>query len=299
MDKLGAMQAFVRVVDAGTFTRAADLLDVPKSAVTRQIQALERLLNVKLLHRTSRRLSLTEAGSHYYQGALKLLDQVSSLESSVAGATQSPRGKVKVDMPGAVAYNLVVPALGSFFEQYPDVQLDLRVGNRTADLIAESVDCVIRVGPLMNDSLIARPLGFLGMTTCATPGYLAKHGIPTHPTQLEAGHTLVQLVSPQSGRAFTHDLKLGDEIITLSGGHQISLNDSTAALTAGLAGLGVLTTYTFLVKAYLESGVLVTVCPEWQGEQIPVHMAFSENRHVVSKVRVFMDWTRELFSRYR
>lgn len=84
-------------------------------------------------------------------------------------------------MPGAVAYNLVVPALGSFFEQYPDVQLDLRVGNRTADLIAESVDCIIRVGPLMNDSLIARPLGFLGMTTCATPGYLAKHGIPTHP----------------------------------------------------------------------------------------------------------------------
>lgn len=299
MDKLDAMHAFVRVVDAGTFTRAADLMNVPKSAVTRQIQALERFLGVKLLHRTSRKLSLTEAGSHYYQGALRLLDQMNSLESSVTGATQSPRGKVKVEMPGAVAYNLVLPSLGSFFEQYPDVQLDLRVGNRTADLIADSVDCVIRVGPLMNDSLIARPLGFLGMTTCATPGYLAKHGIPDHPTQLESGHTLVQLASPQSGRAFTHDLKRGDERITLSGGHQISLNDSTAALTAGLAGLGVLTTYTFLVKPHLESGALVAVCPEWEGEQIPVHIAFSENRHVASKVRVFMDWTCELFTRYR
>lgn len=299
MDKLDAMQAFVRVVDAGTFTRAADLMNAPKSAVTRQIQALELLLGVKLLHRTSRRLSLTEAGSHYYRGALNLLAQVNNLESSVAGATQAPRGKVNVEMPGAVAYNLVLPALGSFFEQYPDVRLDLRVGNRTADLIAESVDCVIRVGPLMNDSLIARPLGFLGMTTCATPGYLAKHGLPDHPTQLKHGHTLVQLASPQSGRAFTHDLKRGDETVTLSGNHQISLNDSTAALTAGLAGLGVLTTYTFLVKAHLESGALVAVCPEWEGEQIPVHIAFSENRHVASKVRVFMDWIRELFSHYR
>lgn len=299
MDKLDAMQAFVRVVNAGTFTRAADLMNAPKSAITRKIQALEKLLGVKLLHRTSRRLSLTEAGSHYYQGAVKLLDEVNGLESSVAGATQAPRGKVKVEMPGAVAYNLVLPELGSFFELYPDVQLDLQIGNRTADLIAESVDCVIRVGPLMNDSLIARPLGFLGMTTSATPGYLAKHGIPDHPIQLEQGHTLVQLVSPQSGRAFTHDLKRGEEIVTLSGSHQISLNDSTAALAAGLAGLGILTTYTFLVKAHLKSGALVAVCPEWGGERIPVHIAFSENRHVASKVRVFMEWIRELFFRYR
>ncbi|WP_256658647.1 LysR family transcriptional regulator [Pseudomonas sp. LP_7_YM] len=299
VDKLDAMRVFVRVVDAGTFTRAADLLNAPKSAVTRKIQALEKLLGVKLLHRTSRRLSLTEAGSHYYQGALKLLDQVNSLESSVAEATQAPRGKVKVGMPGAVAYNLVVPALGSFFELYPDIQLDIQVGNRTADLIAESVDCVIRVGPLMNDSLIARPLGFLGMTTCAAPGYLVKHGIPNHPIELEHGHTLVQLVSPQSARAFSHDLKRRGEIRTLSGSHQISLNDSTAALTAGLAGLGILTTYSFLVKAHLHSGALVEVFPDWEGEQIPVHIALSENRHIASKVRAFMQWTQELFAPHR
>ncbi|SBW79440.1 hypothetical protein PVE_R1G1553 [Pseudomonas veronii 1YdBTEX2] len=298
MDKLGAMQAFVRVVDAGTFTRAAEIMNVPKSAVTRQIQALEKVLAVKLLHRTSRRLSLTEAGTHYYQGALRLLDQVSSLESSVAGATQSPRGKVKVEMPGALAYSLVLPALGAFFERYPDVQLDIRIGNRSVDLIAESVDCVIRVGPLLNDSLIARPLGFLGMSTCAAPGYLEKYGRPNHPGDLACGHTLVQLVSPQSGRAFAHELKRGEEVVTISGSHQLSVNDSTAALTAGLAGLGVLTTYTFLVSAHMDSGALVAIYPEWRGEQIPVHIAFPENRHVASKVRVFMDWTRELFACY-
>lgn len=295
MDKLEAMQTFIRVVDAGTFTRAADLLGLPKSTVTRQVQALEKQLGVKLLHRTSRHLSVTEEGAAYYQGANKLLEQVGELESGVAGAAKAPRGKLRVEMPGSVAYHLVVPALPGFFALYPDVQLELSVGNRSVDLIAESVDCVIRVGPLMNDSLIARPLNSLPMVTCATPDYLARNGTPQHPADLEKGHTLIQIASPKSGRAFDQELVRGEEAFVLKGRHQVSLNDSTAALVAGLAGLGVLTTYGFLVDKYLASGELRAVCPDWSGEQMQVHVAYPENRSISSKVRVFLDWVTVLF----
>lgn len=295
MNKLDAMQTFIRVVDAGTLTRAADLLGLPKSTVTRQLQALEKQLGVKLLHRTSRQLAVTEQGAAYYQGAIKLLDQVGELESSVAGASQTPRGKLRVEMPGSVAYHLVIPALPGFFALYPDVQFELSVGNRSVDLIAESVDCVIRVGPLMNDSLIARPLGSLPMVTCATPEYLARHGTPTHPAELGKGHTLIQIASPQSGRAFDQELFRGEEAFVLQGRHQLSVNDSTAALVAGLAGLGVLTTYGFLVNKYLASGELRQVCAEWSGERIAVHVAYPENRSIASKVRGFLEWVTVLF----
>lgn len=297
MDKLDAMQTFIRVVDAGTFTRAADLLNLPKSTVTRQIQALERHLAVKLLHRSSRHLSVTEEGAAYYQGAQKLLDQVGALESGIAGAARTPQGKIRVELPGSVAYHLVIPALPRFFAAYPQVQVELSVGNRSVDLIAESVDCVIRVGPLMNDALIARPLGVLAMVTCATPTYLAMHGHPGHPQELARGHTLIQIASPKSGRAFDQELYRDGAVFVLQGTHQVSVNDSTAALMAGLAGLGVLTTYGFLVERYLTSGELQCVCPTWTGEQIPVHVAYPESRHVSSKVRVFLDWVTALFAK--
>ncbi|KXU82237.1 LysR family transcriptional regulator [Paraburkholderia monticola] len=294
MDKLAAMQAFVRVVDAGTFTRAADLMNVPKSTVTRLVQALEHELGVKLLHRTSRQLTLTQQGQVYYEGSIRLLDEVGSLDSSVLSATRSPRGKIKVELPASLAYHVVIPALPDFFARYPDVQVEMNVGNRSVDLIAENLDCVLRLGPILNDSLVAKPAGALPLFTCASPAYLERQGVPRHPADLAKDHTVVRMTSPRSGRDFAFQLTRDGATTEVRGSHQITVNDSGAALAAGLAGLGVLTTYAFLVAPHLQSGALQRLFPDWQGDQIPAHVAYPVNRHLASKVRVFVDWAIEL-----
>lgn len=295
MDKLAAMHAFVRVVDSGTFTRAADLLNVPKSTVTRLIQELEKGLGVRLLHRTSRQLTLTREGQAYYEGSIRILDEVGSLDGSVLSSARSPRGKIKIELPASVAYRVVIPAMPDFFARYPDVQVEMNIGNRPVDLIAENLDCVLRIGPLINDSLIARPAGTLRLVTCASPAYLKNHGNPDEPTDLAQGHTVVRIISPRSGRDFLFRLRREDTVTEIHGAHQLSVNDSSAALAAGLAGLGVLTTYEFLVAPHLQSGALQRLFPEWQGEKIPVHVAYPGNRHLASKVRVFVEWIIELF----
>ena len=295
MDKLVAMQTFLRVVDAGTFTRAADLMQLPKSTVTRMVQALEKQVGAKLLHRTTRQLSVTEEGAVYYEGAQRLLAELGQLDQSVAGATAAPRGKIKIEAPGAVAYNILIPALPAFFARYPQVQVELGVGNRSIDLIAEQVDCVIRLGPLLNDALIARPLAELAMVTCASAAYLARHGTPAEPAAVERDHTLVQIVSPRSGRGFTDDLHRNGATVTLRGQHQVAVNDSTAALTAALAGLGIVTTYAFLAQPHLNAGTLQVVLPAWQSDPVQAHVAFPVNRHLANKVRVFIEWVIELF----
>ena len=294
MDKLAAMQAFVRVVDSGTFTRAADLMNVPKSTVTRLVQELEKELGVRLLHRTSRQITLTQEGQIYYEGSIRVLDEVGSLDGSVLSATRSPKGKIKVELPGSLAYQLVVPAMPDFFARYPDVQVEMSVGSRSVDLIAENVDCVLRLGPLLSDSLIARPAGTLRLMTCASPAYLERHGVPHAPADLTPGHTIVHMTSPRSGRDFIFQLRREEQIFEIHGAHQLSVNDSGAALAAGLAGLGVLTTYAFLVAPHVRSGALVPLFPEWRGDDIPVHVAYPVNRHLASKVRVFVEWAIEL-----
>jgi LysR family transcriptional regulator, regulator for bpeEF and oprC len=294
MDKLAAMQTFVRVVDAGTFTRAADLLNVPKSTVSRLVQELEKELGVQLLHRTSRQLTLTQEGQAYYEGSIRILDEVGSLDASVVGATRSPKGKIKVELPGSLAYHVVVPALPDFLARYPDVQVEMNIGNRSVDLIAENLDCVLRLGPLLNDSLIARPAGTLPLITCASPAYLARHGTPQNPVELSQGHTIVRMTAPRSGRDFVFQLTRGGTVTDIQGSHQITVNDSSAALAAGLAGLGVLTTYGFLVAPHVQSGALQPLFPGWQGDQIPAHVAYPANRHLASKVRVFVDWAIDL-----
>ena len=295
MDKLVAMQTFLRVVDAGTFTRAADLMQLPKSTVTRMVQALEKQVGAKLLHRTTRQLSVTEEGAVYYDGAQRLLAEIGQLDQSVAGTAASPRGKIKIEAPGAVAYNILIPALPAFFARYPQVQVELGVGNRSIDMIAEQVDCVIRLGPLLNDALIARPLAELAMVTCASAAYLARRGTPAAPTDVEHNHTLIQIVSPRSGRAFTDELQRDGATVTLCGQHQIAVNDSTAALTAALAGLGIVTTYAFLARPHLNAGTLRAVLPEWQSDPVRAHVAYPVNRHLAAKVRVFIDWVLEIF----
>lgn len=300
MDQILTMRVFARVVEAGSFTKAADSLALPKATVTKQIQHLEARLRVKLLHRTTRRVSVTPDGAAYYERAARLLNDLDELEASMGNAQTNPQGRLRVDVGSAVASLLIIPALSTFFDRYPDIQLDMGVSDRPVDLIGDNVDCVIRGGELTDQSLVARRIGTLPFVTVASPEYLRRFGEPQHPLELEPGgaHHMVSFFSPRTGRMFTDDFEKDGESIALASNYRISVNESNAYLAAALAGLGVTQMVTFMADPYLASGALVQVLPGWKTPAVPIHVVYPPNRHLSAKVRSFVDWAAELFSQH-
>jgi len=175
MDRLSAMQAYVRVVEAGTFTKAADSLDLPKATVTRLIQTLETHLRTKLLNRTTRRVTVTPDGAAYYERAMRLLSDLDELEGSMNQARMTPRGRIRIDVPGVVGREMIIPHLPDFYAKYPDIQIELGVSDRTVDLISDNIDCVIRGGELTDQSLVARRLQHFCVTVESRLEFTPEH----------------------------------------------------------------------------------------------------------------------------
>ena len=299
MDKFSAMQAFIRVVEAGTFTKAADSMALPKPRVTRLIQTLETELQTKLLNRTTRRVTVTSDGAAYYERAVRVMSELEELESGMTYARSNPRGRLKVDASAAVAIPILIPALPDFHARYPDIKLELGVSDRPVDLLSENVDCVLRGGELTEQSLIARRIGEANLVTCATPGYLERHGVPKGPHDLDdpdGSHTLVKYFSPRTGRVYPFVYQRNGETVEIQGRHQIALDDAGAIVAAGLAGLGVVHALTFLVQDHISRGALEPLLLDWSSEAIPLHVVYPPNRHLSNKVRVFVDWVAELFA---
>jgi DNA-binding transcriptional LysR family regulator len=298
MDKLSAMQAFVRVVEAGTFTKAADNLGLPKPTVTRLVQSLESQLDTLLLNRTTRRVTVTQDGAAYYDRAVRLLSEIDELESSMSRAKVSPRGRLRIDVGSTVGQMLLIPNLPDFYARYPNIQIDLGVSDRPVDLIGENVDCVLRGGDLTDQSLVARRVGEFHLIICASPSYLKRHGVPQHPTDLEGDrHQVVHYFSHRTGRIYPFVFQKDKESLEVVGRHALSVNDSNANLAAGLAGLGVIRTGTFIAAPHFATGALVPLLLDWCVETIPIHVVYPPNRHLSAKLRVFVDWVAELFAR--
>lgn len=298
MDRFAAMQAYVRVVEAGTFTKAADLLNLPKPTVTRLIQTLESHLQTKLLNRTTRRVTVTADGAAYYDRALRILGEMDELESSMSHAKANPRGRLRIDVAASVGQLLLIPALPDFHVRYPDIQIDLGVSDRPVDLIGENVDCVLRGGEIHDQSLVARRIGEFHLVLAATPAYLKRHGTPKHPREIEeGGHKVVNYFSHRTGQPFPFTFTRGDEVIEFTGRHVVSVNDSGANLAAGLAGLGIVRTTTFQARPYFDTGLLVPLLLDWCADTIPIHVVYPPNRHLSTKLRVFVDWVADLFAR--
>lgn len=295
MDYFNAVKAFIQVVEAGSFIKAAQTLNLPRNTVTKHIQSLEIHLRVKLLNRTTRRISLTNDGTAYYERMVRVVDQWLEAESDLASAQARPHGRLRVDMGSTMATMLVLPALPDFQRRYPQLQLDIGVSDRPVDLLGDRVDCVIRGGALNNLSLIARRLGSLTFVTCATPEYLAAHGTPSHPIDLEANHQMVRYFFAGTNRRLPVEFVKGDERISVDANYFISVNDSNALLAAALAGMGVLQTLTFMAEPHFKSGALVQLLEDWSLEPNPIYIVYSPNRHLSARVRVFVEWLVELF----
>lgn len=299
MDRFDAMQAFARVVEAGSFTKAAETLHMSKTSVTQQVQQLEARLRVKLLNRTTRRVSLTADGAAYYQRVLRLLADLEDAESSLTKASTVPRGRLRVDVPSPLARILLVPALPDFYARYPDIQIDLGVSDRIVDVLGENVDCVVRGGELTDLSLMARRVGDLQSGIYAAPSYLARHGQPEHPQDLErAPQQVVGFLWARTGKPLPYAMRRGDEVVHIQGNYALAVDDGNAYLEAGLAGLGALWLPHYMAKAGLASGALLPLFADWHLEPMPLYIAYPPNRHISLKLRVFIEWVAELIARH-
>ncbi|HVL74603.1 MAG TPA: LysR family transcriptional regulator [Noviherbaspirillum sp.] len=297
MDKLQAMEVFVQVVDSGGFTRAAENMQLPKATVSTLVRDLEASLSVKLLHRTTRRVSVTADGAAYYERCLRILADVREAEDALSHTRMSPRGRLRVDVPTALGRHVLIPALPDFLERYPDIQLDLGCSDRAVDLVEEGVDCAVRAGPLDDLSLIARRVGELHVVTCAAPSYLALHGRPAHPSEL-LRHRCLNHFSSRSGKVMEWDFQRGDERLQLKVPGRLALNDSDAYMAALLAGMGIARTMVTSICPYIKAGQLELVLGDWCVEPVPLHVVYPQNRHLSAKVRVFVEWVAQTLAEH-
>ena len=290
------MIAFVRVVETGSFTKAAESLHMSRTTVTQLVQQLEARLRLKLLNRTTRKVNVTEDGAAYYERIVRLLAEIDDVEAGLPNASSAPRGQLRIDVPSPFATMILVPALPQFYARYPDIQFDLGASDRKVDLIGESVDCVVRGGEVTDQSLIARHVGDLQLGVYAAPGYLERAGTPVHPDELQdSQHRIVKFRWSGNGD-FPYAMHKGGESVRIHGEHVLMIDDGNAYLAGGLAGLGVLWLPDYMAKRHVATGALRPVFADWRIDAMPMYVAFPPNRHVSKKLRVFIDWIIELMA---
>ncbi len=294
MDQLAAMRVFVRVVETGNFTRAATALGMPKTTVTNMVQSLEAHLRTTLLNRTTRRVMVTTDGALYYERALQILSDVAELDSSMSTSQAQPSGRLRVEMSGAFADLLVIPNLCDFYKRYPQIQLDIGVGDRLVDYIAENVDCALRGGTPTDQSLVARKVGELRMRVYASPFYLSNFGAPEHPEEIRQKHFAVGYLNATSGRVLSMEFRRGEEVIDVEPRYIVSVNDARSYVNAVRSGIGIGLTPAFMAAEGLASGDLVEILTEWECDTLPLYIVYPQTRHLSNKVRVFVDWLAKL-----
>ncbi len=295
MDKFKAIEVFVRVVDLGSFTRAAETLSIPKATVSTLLQELESQLGVRLLHRTTRRVGLTADGAAYYERCVRILDDLREADTAVSAQHGQPEGRLKVDMPTSLARLLMRQHIPDLLARYPGLQLELGCSDRLINVVSEGVDCVLRVGELRDPTLVARRVGELRMVTVAAPSYLARHGEPRHPQELmHAPHRCVHYFIA-SGKHGTFDFQRGDETLSIVPNGALAVNDSNAYWDACVAGLGIGQLPEPVLKAPGHEAQLVQVLAEWCAGVMPVHVVFPSNRHLSTRVQAFAEWAATLF----
>ena len=292
MDRFDTLQAFALVVETGSFTKAARALNLSRTTVTQLVQQLEARLRVKLLHRTTRQVRVTEDGAAYHERVVRLLADLADADSSLSDASAALKGRLRVDVPSPLARLVLVPALPGFHERYPEIQLDLGVSDRMVDLIGDQVDCVLRGGTLPDSSLMARRVGDLQMGAYAAPSYVQRAGLPTHPRELMGTHhRTVGYLASRTGKVAPFTLRRDHEHVEVQGRHALAVDDGNAYLAAGVAGLGVLWLPRYMADAHVAQGELLPVFDDgWHIAPMPLYVAFPPNRHVSAKLRMFIDW---------
>ena len=291
MDRFDTLLAFVRVVEAGSFTKAAQTLHMSKTTVSQLVQQLEARLHVRLLNRTTRQVKVTAEGAAYYERVVRVLGDLEDADTDLAGELAAPRGRLRIDVPSPFARLILMPALPDFHQRYPDIQIDMGVSDRNIDVIGENVDCVIRGGEITVPSLVAKHIGDLKLGLYAAPDYLRRAGVPQHPTEIESdAHRVVGFLRASSGKVAAAKMQRKGKQIQINGRYIVAADDGNAYLAAGLAGMGVLWLPRYMADPHVARGELTPLLEEWTIDPMPMYLAYPQNRHITARLRAFMAW---------
>jgi DNA-binding transcriptional LysR family regulator len=293
MDRLAALEAFVSVAEAQSFSEAARRLRSSKSVVSRQVSALEAELGARLLHRTTRSLTLTEAGRGYFERATRILADLGEANLAVSQLQVAPRGRLRINAPMSFGFLHLAPALPDFLALYPEVSADVTMNDRFVDLVDEGFDVAVRIGTMDDSSLIARRLAPIRRVVCASPEYFKAHGVPQSPDGLKAHECLCNsnIASSHEWRFLAMDGKPWP--VTVKG--RLSVNNGDALRMAALKGLGVTNLPTFIVGGDLQAGTLTTVLDEFIPQDMALNAVYPHSRHLSPKVRAFVDFLADRF----
>lgn len=293
MDRIDLFRIFVRVVDCASFTRAADGLGVPRSSVSAAILELEGRLGTRLLNRTTRKVAPTRDGAAFYDRCLVLIAEVEEAESLFRQGARRPSGRLRVDVPSRIGRLIIAPALPEFLDAYPEIDVDLGMTDRAVDLVEDGIDCVLRVGVRADSGLIARPIGELPLINVASPAYLARHGSPQGPEDLDR-HLAVNYASPSTGRVEPWEWTAAGALHTRPVRGRVTVNSAEAYIACCLAGLGLIQIPAFDVRAHLASGELVAVMPDHCAAAMPMALVYLHRQQLNRRLQVFADWLETL-----
>lgn len=292
MDKLKGMQIFVKVVELGSFTRAADALDLSRAMATTHVARLEERLGVRLLHRTTRRLSLTEAGTAYYERCAALLAEMESLEASLEAMSETPRGVVKISAPVSFGHMHLAPALAEYLDRNPLVRLDVSLNDRTVDLVEEGYDLAVRIGRAIDSSLVARRLATMPMRLCAAPSYLERRGRPRHPADLAQHDCLAYAYSGTANWAFEGPDGRREEVRIRA---ETRANNGELLRELAVHGHGIVLMPAFIVAEALANGQLESLLPGYDAGELAVFALYASRKYLAAKVRTLVDFLAERF----
>jgi LysR family transcriptional regulator for bpeEF and oprC len=296
MDYYFCMRAFARVVELGSFARAADHLEISRPTATTAVAQLEKRLGVRLLHRTTRRLSLTDDGRTFYERCVRILGDIAETEDSLSSARVSPRGLLRVSTPHSFVHRVFFSALPRFLARYPELNVEVVLTDRAVNLVEEGIDCAVRGVEIPGDStLVARQVTGVRWVTCASPVYLAARGTPQSVADLER-HNCVRFISPSTGRTADWRFRKGEERITFTPRGNLGVTSLEAAAAAALHGTGIAQVPDSIVILPQWADRLQPILLDWVAPAPPLNVVYPSNRYLTAKVRAFADFVSEIFA---
>ncbi|MBV7484887.1 LysR family transcriptional regulator [Bordetella sp. BOR01] len=295
MDRFLALQLFNRIVELGSFTEAAEVLEIPRATATHAIKKLESRLGARLLDRTTRQVKPTLDGQAFYERSKRVLAELEDAESSISTHIANPHGTLRLDVHGAHATMIILPRIGEFRARYPDINVILSSGDRLVDLVKEGIDCVVRAGRPRDSSLVIRKLASLQEIICASPDYLARYGAPKHPQELEQ-HQGIGFFSRGNDYRYPFSVIVDGKLQEFEASGWISVSDAECYTSAALAGCGLIQVPRFRLEEHLKAGRLVQVLSEWACPDLPICALYPSHRQLSPRVRVFVDWLRDLYA---
>jgi DNA-binding transcriptional LysR family regulator len=294
MDRFQALTAFAKVVESGSFVRAAERLGTSVSAVSRHVAELEAHLDVRLLNRTTRRLSLTESGQVFYEHCVQLLADLDEAEQSASASAITPRGTLRLSAPVSFGERYLAPAIGDFVERYTDMRFDVELSDRAVDLVDERFDAAVRIGAIGSQNLIGRMVGLTRMVCCATPAYLARRGEPKRPEDLAGHECLTYEYALQRNTWLFRDRDGSSRHVKVSG--SVHANSGRFLVALALEGRGIAYEPDFIVGLDVQAGRLVPLLLAFQPPASQIQLVYPSRRHLSAKVRAFADFLRERFA---